>query len=624
MAALKLSTTELLHAITDDEYFDRIAKGQQPAPPRPVTPAGAVPVQGIRFHSLARKFVDWLVQQPDQSLSSADVLWSAMYVRFAQTGLTEISEKNAESALHLADCLRSFCAHIDELRRQHPSSSSWNDLFHTQEMAISATEIDNTGVSVSGQIDLIRSDSGSELAVVDYKLSRGDNAEKDMLQLAIYHKLLAIAQPDRSFCGILEYYEPELEIVPVSADLLSALYTTKVEPVIQSLAAANDSSSAPVSRETKTSGANQSCVDGSKKTTSTAVDNKKCAPDQRGQTLVDALAEFKLGVEVLEVIDAPQLVRYQLRPEPGIKVASLANRASDLQIRLGLPQPPNITPCAGCITVDVLREQPKPVFWQDLADGGRLDNLPGEVAFPIGVGVNGELICGDFADSNTAHALVAGVSGSGKSEFLKSMVATLLRRYTPQDIKISLVDPKVVTFSELDSNAHGNTSIVHDLESAIELMEIAVEEMEYRYHMLAKNNVTNLGEYRECHQSGIPYWIIVFDEFADLVLAGKKEKELFETQIKRITAKGRAAGIHLVLATQRPDKNVVSGLIKANLPLKVCLKVTNAVNSNIVLDQKGAETLMGRGDLLCDLGRGVQRAQSPFLRRGEFSSVAKV
>jgi DNA segregation ATPase FtsK/SpoIIIE-like protein len=151
----------------------------------------------------------------------------------------------------------------------------------------------------------------------------------------------------------------------------------------------------------------------------------------------------------------------------------------------------------------------------------------------------------------------------------------------------------------------------------------AVTEMDTRYELLKRGGFVNLGERFEDGQTDIPFLVLIFDEFADLILATREDKKEFESLVARIAGKGRAAGIHLVLATQRPNRAVVTGLIKANLPLKVCLKVANAVNAQIVLDEAGAESLFGKGDLLCHFGKGLVRAQGLFIPQSEFRAVLR-
>jgi S-DNA-T family DNA segregation ATPase FtsK/SpoIIIE len=156
------------------------------------------------------------------------------------------------------------------------------------------------------------------------------------------------------------------------------------------------------------------------------------------------------------------------------------------------------------------------------------------------------------------------------------------------------------------------------LDDAMQILRAAVAEMDTRYEMLARGGFANLDERVKAGKTDLPFLVLIFDEFADLVLAGRDQKKEFETLVARIAGKGRACGIHLVLATQRPDRAIVTGLIKANLPLKVCLKVANAVNSQIVLGETGAERLFGKGDLLCDFGKGLARAQGLLIPQSGF------
>jgi DNA segregation ATPase FtsK/SpoIIIE-like protein len=148
--------------------------------------------------------------------------------------------------------------------------------------------------------------------------------------------------------------------------------------------------------------------------------------------------------------------------------------------------------------------------------------------------------------------------------------------------------------------------------------------MDRRYETLGKEGILNLADRYQQGLTDLPFLILVFDEFADLILAGAEKKKAFETLVARLAGKGRAAGIHLVLATQRPDSRVVTGLIKANLPMKLCLRVANATNSQIILDEPGGESLLGKGDLICDLGKGLLRAQSYFVPQEDFLKVLRV
>src|SRR5262249_9372561 len=172
-------------------------------------------------------------------------------------------------------------------------------------------------------------------------------------------------------------------------------------------------------------------------------------------------------------------------------------------------------------------------------------------------------------------------------EWLKSVAASLGYRHSPQAIQLGIVDPKILTFTGIERSRWLWQPIVHELDGAVSLLRRAVTEMEHRYLRLARERVTSLADLWKNDSRHLPFLLLVFDEFADLVLAEGDRRKEFESFVVRWASKGRAAGIHLVLATQRPDRNVVTGLIKANLPLKICFRVTSAVNSQIILDESG-------------------------------------
>jgi S-DNA-T family DNA segregation ATPase FtsK/SpoIIIE len=183
------------------------------------------------------------------------------------------------------------------------------------------------------------------------------------------------------------------------------------------------------------------------------------------------------------------------------------------------------------------------------------------------------------------------------------------------------VDPKVLTFGGISGSPWLANPVLTTLDDALILLRQTVDEMEQRYQLLAAEGLINLRERFLKGRTDQPFRVIVFDEFADLILSGKAEKREFESLVARIAAKGRAAGIHLVLATQRPDRTVVTGLISANLPMKICLRVTKDTNSRIVIGENGGESLLGRGDMLCDLGRGIVRCQSPLISQEQFIAL---
>lgn len=275
----------------------------------------------------------------------------------------------------------------------------------------------------------------------------------------------------------------------------------------------------------------------------------------------------------------------------------------------------------GFVFFDVAKPQPDTVTWSAIMNFSQLQQPLSPTAFPLGIDVDNKPIIADLSDPNMAHALVAGTSGSGKSEFLRTTVATLAARNSPAHLKFSLIDPKRLTFGMIPNNQYLADPVIFSLENALVCLAAAAEEMDRRYDILLQEGFTKLSDRFAAGKKNIPFRVIIFDEFADLVHAGKQGKKKFELLVPRISAKGRAAGIHLFVATQRPDRETVSGLLKANLPLKICFRVTNAVNSSIVLDQPSAERLLGRGDFLCDRGKGLERGQAALIPPDQFEKA---
>lgn len=603
MAVLSLSVSELKCACLDADWRARFLRGERPST-RHFGPPGTAAVGGAAFHALAEHFLSFLTGLLSESrgLATETELWGELYRRFAERELDRLlTADKVETALHLSTALQAFCGRLSQLRQGLEPFTGWTDLILTQEgrMRDVRVPVGGTQVFIGGTVDALRLRPGQGLEIVDYKLSRAGNLRHDLLQIAIYARLLRLTEAGLAFRGCLEYYLPTLEALEIPDGELDEIFNDLVLPVLYEMA-----DEPPPATVAKPEAALTPAAPFAAKPTSTG------ANDPTAAKIAACFRAFKLPVEITGRREAPQIVRYLVQPAAGVRVVSLANRAEDLQVALGLAQPPRVEPSAGGVAIDIPKPVPDPVGWREVVDRCG-DNGP--LALPLGIGVDNELIVARLDEPGTCHGLVAGASGSGKSEWLRSAVATLMRRNAPVALRLTLIDPKRLTFAGLDSAPHLTGSVLVDPEEVLRCLAEAEAEMERRYRLLARERVSDLGERRRVGRMDLPYQIIVFDEFADLILAGREEKRRFEGSVARLAAKGRASGIHLLLATQRPDKNIVTGLIKANLPLKVCLRVTSAVNSQIVLDEPGAEKLLGRGDLLCDYGRGIQRAQAPLV-----------
>ncbi|WP_315724911.1 MULTISPECIES: DNA translocase FtsK [unclassified Bradyrhizobium] len=613
MAHHSITATELTFAVLDPEWRARWLRGEKPST-KSFAPTGTVRAMGVQFHKEVENLVAWLTGRNSWKaaalISSADALVDHVW----RTSLQDLTDRlfaagRGEDAAVFTERMRHFCARLIELRKRTRDFETWQDVFvgAEQDLARIPVPLGDIVVDIRGRVDAIRIHPERHLEVVDYKLSQGARQKADLVQLAIYAHLLPIWRPGCAFSGTLEYYLPAFHEVAVAPDELRDIFEGMVVPVLQEMFGDKGKPAriaAPPAADTATGGESQ---------TNAATDSHAL-----GKAVTEAFRSFNLAVECAAVIEGPQLIRLRLTPGSGVKVSSLANRAADLQVKLGLAEPPLIKAGKGFVILDLPRADPKPCLLKDALAGPLASAVKSTVSFPIGIDVEGHMIVADFADPNTCHALVAGSTGSGKSEWLKAMVASMLLRSSPEQVKIALIDPKILTFAGVEGSPYLWRPVATTLTEALRILRDAVKEMDARYAILKRENVVNLGEYIQAGKTDLPFLILIFDEFADLILTGKDDRKEFEALVARIAGKGRAAGIHLVLATQRPDRAVVTGLIKSNLPLKVCLKVANAVNAQIVLDEPGAESLFGKGDLLCDLGRGLVRAQGLFIPQPEF------
>lgn len=335
--------------------------------------------------------------------------------------------------------------------------------------------------------------------------------------------------------------------------------------------------------------------------------------------LVRTLHSFGVGVDNQGVAVGPAFVRVRLKPHLGVKVGAIMRLGNDLRVQLGLMAPPLIAPQAGYVSVDLPRPDRQTAHFKDYVPQEQ-QPVTAPVKIAIGVNLDGQLIEADLSDPNTCHFLVGGTTGSGKSEFLRSLLLSILVRHSPNQLKIVLVDPKRVTFPEFEHIPWLMEPIVKDTEDAIALMETLVGEMEDRYQRFEISRCQDLIAYNQRHPHPLPRIVCIFDEYADF-MAEKDMKAALEQSIKRLGAMARAAGIHLIIATQRPEAKVVTPLIRSNLPGRVALRTASDADSAIILGgkQTDAVNLLGKGDLLYLQGAQLLRLQSLFAQDIQFT-----
>ena len=339
--------------------------------------------------------------------------------------------------------------------------------------------------------------------------------------------------------------------------------------------------------------------------------------DERGRNLVQALASFHINSEVVDHKTGPTFTQFAVTLPDNMSVNKLTPLEKDIKRKLKVDKNIRIIPSVpglDAVGIEVPNAKTSMVGLRSIINSPDFAK-EGKLYFAIGVNVSGKAIYGDLL--KMPHLLVAGSTGSGKSVALNVMITSIMYHYSPEFVRFIMVDPKKVELSVYKDMPHMlMPSTVTETDKAVNALNWAVNEMERRYQLLGENGCRNLGEYNAMQkkkgEKGLYYIVFIVDEMADLMLAAKRE---VEEKISRITAKARAAGIHLVIATQRPSVDVITGTIKNNIPSRIAFKVTSFTDSKTILDRGGAESLFGNGDMLYMAPEGGDpiRLQGPYI-----------
>jgi len=343
------------------------------------------------------------------------------------------------------------------------------------------------------------------------------------------------------------------------------------------------------------------------------------------------LKTFGVNVTVTDISQGPSVTRYELQPEPGVKVSRIVNLADDIKLNLAAADIRIEAPIPGksAVGIEVPNKENSAVAFRDLVESKEYKNFQSNIAFAVGKDISGQVVVSDIA--KMPHMLIAGSTGSGKSVCINTIIMSILYKAHPDDVKLIMVDPKVVELSVYNGIPHLMIPVVTDPKKAAAALNWGVAEMTDRYKKFADMNVRDLKGYNkqvEAMQAKgegtdlkkMPQIVIIVDELADLMMVAAHE---VEESICRLAQLARAAGIHLIIATQRPSVDVITGLIKANMPSRVAFAVSSGVDSRTILDMNGAEKLLGKGDMLF-YPQGYTkpaRIQGAFISDGEVSDV---
>lgn len=342
------------------------------------------------------------------------------------------------------------------------------------------------------------------------------------------------------------------------------------------------------------------------------------------QKLCEHLLSFQITGEVVDVSQGPVLTTYEFKPSAGVKLSKIAGLQDDLGIVLGTRELRIVAPIPGktVVGIEVPRPQAETITLKELVSDKGFEDKKIRIPVVLGKATDGNPVYADLA--SMPHLLVAGQTGSGKSVFINSLLMSFLYRMSPHQLRLILVDPKMLELNVFDGLPHLITNVITDNGVAFNALSWAVMEMERRYGLIAKTGSKNLDSYNEKQkkpEDKLPFIVIVVDELADVMMSGG---QAVEVAITRLAQKARAAGIHLVIATQRPSTDVITGLIKANIPSRLAFKVPSGVDSRTVLDTSGAEELIGRGDcLMTRPAVPLQRMHGTFVTEDELKKVVK-
>lgn len=340
--------------------------------------------------------------------------------------------------------------------------------------------------------------------------------------------------------------------------------------------------------------------------------------------LQEKLACFNVDAQIVNVTRGPNVTMYELQLAQGVRLSKLTGLSDDIALELGASgvRISAIPDKNSMVGIEVPNKQVSTVSIREVIDSRDFRSAKSKISFAVGKDINGNCVIGDIA--KMPHVLIAGTTGSGKSVCTNSILISLLYKATPDEVKLIVVDPKMVEFGIYNGIPHLLIPVVTDAKKAAGALQWAVTEMMRRYRSLSEAGVRDIESYNKlaATEEGIeplPKLVVVIDELADLMLVAGKE---VEEAICRIAQMGRASGVHLVIATQRPSADVITGLMKANIPSRIALVVSSAMESRIILDAMGAEKLIGRGDMLyAPLGKGKKRVQGCYIDETEVQRV---
>ena len=340
----------------------------------------------------------------------------------------------------------------------------------------------------------------------------------------------------------------------------------------------------------------------------------------KSKEVIDTLKNFNIEIQDCNATFGPTITRYEVSPKPGTKVSKIVNLSDDLALSLAARSIRIEAPVPGksVIGIEVPNDKPQVVGLREVITSNEFINDPSSLAVGLGKEISGKPLIADLA--KMPHLLIAGATGSGKSVCVNTIITSLLYKSSPEEVKLLLIDPKVVELAHYNGIPHLLSPVVTDPKKASNALNWAVNEMNKRYQLFAENGVKDIAGYNRKCENKMDKIVIIIDELADLMMASANDVEDY---ICRLAQMARAAGMHLIVATQRPSVDVITGVIKANIPSRIAFAVSSQTDSRTILDMGGAEKLLGKGDMLFyPLGASKPvRLQGAFISENESQNV---
>ncbi len=344
--------------------------------------------------------------------------------------------------------------------------------------------------------------------------------------------------------------------------------------------------------------------------------------DKKIKILIEKLKKFKIEGDVVRYYVGPVVTTFEFKPLPHIKVSKILALQDDLAMALKAQSIRIQAPIPGkdVVGIEIPNEKQEIIYLREILESNIFQKAKSPLTLALGKDIVGSPFVTDL--KKLPHLLIAGTTGSGKSVGINAMILSLLYKNSPDELKLIMVDPKMLEFSIYNDIPHLLTPVITDPKKAIMALNAMVKEMERRYKLMAKMKVKNIEGFNKKSDEKLPYIVIIIDELADLMMTSGKDVEY---SIARLAQMARASGIHLIVATQRPSVDVVTGLIKANLPSRISFKVGQKIDSKVILDQFGAESLLGRGDMLFTPPgiTGLIRLHAPYTSEEEIEKIVE-